>query len=493
MTQKENTYQKTSVCLPYKIVYAEVVASFAYNTAKVFGASDSTALRLRQIAEESFVFAIGEGVHHSDDEYILSMYADKEGVVIECLYKGLPLTLRKAYSTSGGNLGKDAELDSISLTMLRNMVDSISFEDCGINGWKITLRKDCVLTPLAEDEEPAMIMANEDSMYTSFATPEDAYDIAVTTYKTYGTTYCDTDFYVPDLIAQHIEDKEIVLSLTKWKDKILGIMGFVPITKYLASIDYLMVPQEYRKMGVAKKSLSHIFQNIDQLGPDAVIYGDCITSHEGSQAIIHTFIGTAFCFSAYDIPIYYGYSSTNTSRESLLFKVSPLQKPHTWNLFVPEEHIALLDDILIRINGTANIQAYNALQEEAEANCEIVDRNEFECDPRAIYLRLTRYGQDIDSVLEKCIKECLTKGILTICLAIKLNVDMPATLTQSLHKAGFFFTGFMPTMDHQWEMEYQYMAHQDFDFEKVKIFTPEDKRLMEYILKDKKLADNTQF
>lgn len=492
MTQKENTYKKTSVCLPYKIAYAEVVASFAYNTAKVFGASDPTAMQLRQIAEESFVFAIGEGVHHRDDEYILSMYADEKGVVMECLYEGLPLTLRKAYSTSGGSLNKDAELDSISLAMLRNMVDSISFEDCGINGWKITFRKDCTLTPMVEDEEPATVMANEDSIYNTFATPEDAYDIAVTTYKTYGTTYCDADFYVPDLIAQHIEDQEVVLSLTKWKDKILGILGFVPITKYLASIDYLMVPQEYRKMGAAKKCLSHIFQNINQLGPDAVIYGDCVTSHVGSQVMIQTFIGTAFCFSTHDIPIYYGYSSVNISRESLLFKVSPLLKSHTWDLFVPAEHIALFNDMLRRIKGTANIQAYNALLEEAEANCEIIDRNEFECDPRAIYLRLTRYGRDIDSALEKCMIECLSKGILTICLAIKLNVDMPATLTQSLHKAGFFFTGFMPTMDHQWEMEYQYMAHQDFDFEKVKIFTPEDKRLMEYILKDKELADNTK-
>lgn len=205
MIQKESTYQKTSVCLPYKIAYAEVVASFAYNTAKVFGASDPTAMQLRQIAEESFVFAVGEGVHHSDDEYVLSMHSDEKGVVIECLYKGLPLTLRKAYTTSGESLSKDAELDSISLTMLRNMVDSISFEDCGINGWKITLRKDCDLTPLIEDKEPAKVMADENSVYNTFATPEDAYDIAVTTYKTYGTTYYDTDFYVPDLIAQHIE------------------------------------------------------------------------------------------------------------------------------------------------------------------------------------------------------------------------------------------------------------------------------------------------
>lgn len=490
MTQKESTYQKTCVCLPYKIAYAEVVASFAYNTAKVFGASDPTAMQLRQIAEESFVFAIGEGVHHSDDEYILSMYADEEGVVMECLYKGLPLTLRKAYSTSEEGLSKNAELDSISLVMLRNMVDSISFEDCGISGWKITLRKDCALAPLVEEEEPAQVMTNEEAVYNTFATPEDAYDIAVTTYKTYGTTYYDADFYVPDLIAQHIENHDVVLSLTKWKDKILGILGFVPITKYLASLDYGMVPLEYRKMGAAKKSLLHILQNIDQLGPDAVIYGDCVTSHVGSQAIIQTFIGTAFCFSAYDIPIYYGYSSDNISRESLLFKVSPLFKPHTWDLFVPAEHIALFNDMLSRIKGTAKIQTYNAQLEEAEAHCEIVDRNEFECDPRAIYLRLIRYGRDIDSTLEKYIIESLSKGILTICLAIKLNVDMPATLTQSLHKAGFFFTGFMPTMDYQWEMEYQYIAHRDFDFEKVKIFSPEDKRLMEYILKDKELAEN---
>lgn len=491
MTQKEITYQKTSICLPYKIVYAEVVASFAYNTAKVFGASDPTAMQLRQIAEESFVFSIGEGVHHSDDEYILQMYADEEGVVMECLYKGLPLTLRKAYSTLGETLSKDAELDSISLAMLHNMVDKISFEDCGINGWKITLRKDCALTPMVEDEEPAKVMANEDSVYNTFATPEDAYDIAVTTYKTYGTSYCDADFYVPDLIAQRVEDQEIVLSLTKWKDKILGIVGFVPITKYLASLDYGMVPQEYRKMGAAKRSLSHIFQNIDQLGPDAVIYSDCVTSHVGSQAMMQSFIGTAFCFSAYDIPIYYGYSLANNSRESLLFKVSPLLKLHTWDIFAPAEHISLFNDMLSRIKGTANIQAYNAPLEETGTNCEIIDRNEFECDPRAIYLRLTRYGRDFDSVLEKCIIECLSKGILTICLAVKLNVDMPSTLTQSLHKAGFFFTGFMPTMDHQWEMEYQYMAHQDFDIEKVKIFSPEDKQLMEYILKDKELANNT--
>lgn len=491
MIQKESTYQKTSVCLPYKIAYAEVVASFAYNTAKVFGASDPTAMQLRQIAEESFVFAVGEGVHHSDDEYVLSMYSDEKGVVIECLYKGLPLTLRKAYTTSGESLSKDAELDSISLTMLRNMVDSISFEDCGINGWKITLRKDCDLTPLIEDKEPAKAMADENSVYNTFATPEDAYDIAVTTYKTYGTTYYDADFYVPDLIAQHIENQEVVLSLTKWKEKIIGMLGFVPITRYLASIDYGMVPMEYRKMGAGKKSLSHILQNIEQLGPDAVIYCDCVTSHIGSQALMQSFIGTSFCFSAYDIPIYYGYSSANNSRESLLFKISPLQKSHTWDLFVPVEHISLFNDLLSRLKCTANIQAYNSLPEEAEANSEIVDRNEFECDPRAKYLRLTHCGRDIDSALEKCIIECLSNGILTICLAIKLNVNMPASLTQSLHKAGFFFTGFLPTMDHQWEIEYQYMAHQNFDYEKVKIFSPEDKRLMEYILKDRELADNT--
>lgn len=491
MNEKNNTELKAHIRLPYRSEYSEVAASFAYTTAKAFGADDKALFKARRIAEESFVFALGEGVHQYDDQFKLTMSAQEDGILFECYYRGLPLTLRDSFALSCNQLDEDSALDTISLTLLRGITNGISFENCGKNGWKILLKQNCKLHQEKRFEEKKATDVDETHITTAFATPEDAYDIAIVTYQTYGTSYSDSEFYVPELIAKHIENRDVFLSLTKLDNHIIAIAGLVPISQYLSSFDYYMSPPDCRKIKGILYATSFLQDNLDKIAPDSLFYSDCVTSHVKSQALKKHDVGTMISFSVYDMPIYYGFGRDNNMRESLIFKIASLNHAHHWKLFVTGEHAELLNKIITRINGSAEINAYSLKPEETPECCDITERNEFESDPRTLYLRLHSPGQDFDKALRQCINNSVKKGILTIILAIKLNQNLPATLSQSLHRVGFFFTGFMPTTDHQWEMVYQYMVPHGFDFDKLRIFSPEDKLLMEYILKDKGIADNT--
>lgn len=471
-------------------MYSQVVTGFAHNAALSFGMGSPDISTLELIAEECFVYSV-RGADNCIDEtmFSLSVVPDPEGVLVECRYTGMPLQLRKSFAVIHSQLHEDSDIDDISIFLLKSLTDDIQFINQEKDGWMIRILKRCEThLPLHTATKNELVVSEE--LEIRYATPSDAQDIAELTFHTYGVTFGDRAFYNPDQIKTMIANNKVVLHLAIWKGKVVGMGGLLKISDHLYEECLLMVSPAYRQSNINLKVISSIILDFEKNISDAVRYSDCVTSHIRSQAIHRHYIGTCISLSAYEAPQYAGLEGIEQQRESLVFLIAGLANPYHWHLYAPSEHIDLLTGIITDIGGTSDVTPYSG-DCTAGIDSVISSRSEFEGDPKTKYLLLETCGENLIQRLRQLTRDFVKEGVLAVNLAINLGKPMPADITDSLHKAGYFFTGFMPSSDHGWEMIYEYMTPQAFNFSNVHLLHQRSKDLMDYILRDKEIAENT--
>ena len=324
-----------------------------------------------------------------------------------------------------------------------------------------------------------------------YAVPSDARAIAELTYHNYGVTYPNRNLYKPELVSTMIESDDMYAYLALWRGKLIGMVGLNELSKHLYEFGLYMVSPAYRQTNAHFMLYSAMLQDFAVNHSDGIIYAGCVTSHVRSQAVGRNHTGTCLTFSAYDAPQYANINQGHQQRETLLFMVGRLVKPYKWHLYAPSEHAALLEDIITYLGGTAELTAYTD-EYRTETQSIITSRPELESDPRTKYLLLETCGKDIIPQLKLLTRGFVRKGALAVNIAINLSKPMPADITVSLHRVGYFFAGFMPTTDHSWEMVYEYMTPQAFDFSNIRILLRKSRELLEYVLRDKEIAEETE-
>ena len=321
-----------------------------------------------------------------------------------------------------------------------------------------------------------------------YAACTDASSIVELTLATYGKSYARREFYDADKIAWLITEGYVQIGLAVWKDKIVSMGGLIRRSDYLYESGLAMTPPIYSHSTAIFKIYTYIMEQFHRECSEALLFADCVTSHVRSQALLRYWIACSISFSAYHKPNFSGIKVEGTQRESLLYLVEPFIKQSHWTLYAPSEHVELLSGIITQLGGTADISPLKGDTPDA-GHTTFTQRIEHEKDAGACDFSLDTCGKDFNEQLKCLTNDAVKHGALAISIAVNLSKGMPERICEDFHRAGYFFTGFLPTIDHSWEMVYQYIIPGTIDFTKINILAPKNKTLLTYIQKDKEVAE----
>jgi len=486
---------QVKITLPNDIDYLNIAIHAVSEMGRLMGFKTNDILKLELGTEEAVSNVIEHAFNESEDA-TFDVILDPQPMGLKVIIKemGVPFDPAQIHEYHPETLEQDLSVRGLGTYLMKQFLDEVSFHNLGKQGKETHLFKHLHGRPIhqlinkghlekVEKEKEAKRLPKDSVHFTiRRMKPEEAIDVSICAYSSYGYTYVHEDMYYPDRVRELnktndlisfvavIEDGEIIAhgALESEEDKKVWQMGAAftkPRYRGQGCLNHLALA---RLQEAKKREFTGVFAR-------------CITTHPFSQksslkrGLCETAIHVSFGISR----IYKNIEQKKVQRESVAILFKYIFPPKELVIFPPEHHKVMIADIYSALGLSPEIRSGNKNQEP--------DLDESIIDVKANHLSLAghiivrAFGKNIVPEVHKSLKGLCYDRIETIYLHLKLTDPLTATYTSPLEDLGFFFSGVIPGSEGRDELIFQYLNNHVIDYDQLKLASEFGQKLLEYI------------
>jgi hypothetical protein len=274
--------------------------------------------------------------------------------------------------------------------------------------------------------------------------PEEAVQVSQLMYKTYGSSYFNSDVYYPDRVAAMNEKGETLSFVAVGADG--KLVGHYALERNqpgpVAEGGQAVVDPAHRGRKLLERMKTAGIEEAKRLGLVGM-YGDAVTVHTFSQKTNIEHGAHLACANIGISPrseTFRGIGAeTQPQRVTCLLYFLWLQPPPATTVFVPDHHREAVEKLYRNIGCPVNFGEEKPPEGMGEFSIKLDKRG------ATAFLRVNRIGQDT-AVSIRHAKRSLTEQSHAEALFAELPLNQPAlpALVRSLEKEGFSFAGITP-------------------------------------------------
>ena len=467
--------------IPYKLEFANVVASFIEEVGVTYGADDDEKRQLRLIGEEAFSLIIG-GIPDQEftEMFHLHCVEMEDKISFQFSNHGRPMDVREIRDFTIEDA--DGTADGLSLSLLRGYTDELIFRNLGNEGWELVINfriKDFQRIMRRADiirDQPPSDQMQDYSIRKSGV--DDIPGIINLVYNTYRYSYVKSYAYSKELFKEALESGKIFSMIVVSKSgKIIGHNAIIFDSPRLGEVGMAMVDPAYRRSRAFFSLIRTMREEVLQTNPELILYIKAVTSHKSSQAFMVNFSPSLLQVSVYKHASFIGIQGEVNPRESLIFGFTSIStNPVIPTIYIPREHQEIIKAILAdgRIQCNLEINAGKLVNEDSQISVQKDTTSQH------AFLNCDLIGKDFGKVLRQQTKSLQQEGILTIYAVVHTHQNQEGDLDGMLFHNGYFFSGIKPDKQGGWELFYTNLLHQKFNFDNIQLFNPKAVALCNY-------------
>jgi len=466
----------------YDINALQIIKSFVSESAKYYGADEKESFDLTLATEEAVSHIIENYPPNRNDIFEISSNYDDIFFRVIFNNKGLPVD--KDHVPEYDLKNPNNTIDGLKFFLMKKLTDNFYFENKGNLGWQTVIEKKLKSPKQIIKEDVDLEYIKREKLNIELATPDDAYGITKLAYYTYSYSYAKNIFYYPDLLAEEINNENIISYIAKnTQNEIIAHVAIIK-SKYssdIAESSAMMVAPKYRKSIAILKLLNVNHKDLtDMVFGFKMFCGNMVTAHEKAQRVVTPYglRPFAFKFSIHPSTELIAIDKDTTQRDTNLYCLSVLDKNiNKVKIFLPEKHKNISKKMLDNIDFPADISSESYSYEELNSEIKINrTKNDLLSE---IYVK--QFGKDLYNKLRKTIKDLSAEGYRTIHLKVPAFNPLPETIEYELNGLEFFFSGIIAESVNDWYILYTLLINQKFNFGKVIAYSDIAKELLNYV------------
>lgn len=476
-----------SLKVSYKTQWLGTLCAFVTETAQALGAEESERSALHLAAEETAMHIL-EAIPHDEleDAFEVTCVPHRDGVEYVFRNIGPPINV-EALPDYDENAPEDS-IEGLRLFLARKMVDRLEFVNLGRDGWRTTIFKQLqsVHSEVADwvPDDESLEGVKPESVTTTLASPEDAFDIVQMAYMNYRYSYAKEAFYYAEKLEVELREKRIFSFIARAESgPIVGHFAFIRNLEHptVMEVGAVMVRPEYRRSRGLLSLIKAVMRYRDEsIGEVQLFMSNLVTAHAQSQKLAMTMRmkPMALNLSTHPRARFLGFES-GSGRESNLYAVGIREQPAPAVVFVPEVHFDLATTLFGHLGIAAEVKVGRAESTDTGTHWQS------SIDEQAQYgvLRADNFGEDFFNDLRAEALVLSQNKVDTLALRLPAWVPQPADLDDELRKQGFFFCGFVFKDSTHWQVLYTRLTHQRFSFDDVEVYGSEAEALKAYVKK----------
>ncbi|OGV39887.1 MAG: hypothetical protein A2020_15825 [Lentisphaerae bacterium GWF2_45_14] len=466
----------SAIEIPYDLRLMLVALEWTTELADLAGSARKESDALRLALDETLTFLINSYPDAEVWEQIrIEFVLLTDGMIkIAVTNAGPPVHLNKIpqYNPQAPS---ESEIDGLWYFLACKAVDDLSFENRGLDGWRVVIRKRLAVASF-EVKMPiktAEVAADRKTPFiTRLATPEDAGELVDLTYDTYRYSYPGEAFYHETKLRDLLTKGEIISLVVESDGVIVGNSSFAiprqtPRCAYSCS---LMIKPAFRQ----SKAIIYLLKEIDRYIASGTMdvdmcYGATVTTHMGSQKVgARTgFSPLALHLAVCIVVDFRGMKLAATERETLVICVRFTHPPELEAIYLPKRHHAVMAGLVTQVGFNCPLSAEEALPAAEQTQFNVEEDNI----EHSAYLMITELGQDWTTRLQKKVFALKAKGMLTIIILIPAWHPVPPGLDMEMGRLNAVFSGLKPVSAKECYIVYSALSG-PVDFDRILLLDP---------------------
>lgn len=461
-----------------------VALDWAVGLAALAGGAQKEANALRLALDETLTFLINSYPDAEIWEQVLLEFSLHDDGMAEVIVTnaGPPVHLSRIPQYAPQTPDED-DIDGLWYFLACQAADELTFQNHGMDGWRVVIRKKLTGTPFERRKSKAVANAipiRKTPFITRLASPEDAAGLVDLTYDTYRYSYPSNAFYHESQLRELLATGGIISLVVESDGVIAGNSSFIiaPQTPRCAYSCSLMIKPAFRQSQAIIHLLREIDRHLDSGAMDVDLsYGATVTTHTGSQKAGARigFKPLAMHLSVCVAVDFRGMKSASAERETFVICVRFIKAPSLTTVYLPERHHGVMSGLLVQAGFQCPLSA--------EESVPVVKNSLFNVEEDDIehcaYITITELGQDWAARLRKKVFALNAKSILTVIILIPAWHPVPPNLDREMGYFNAIFNGLKPVSAGESYLVYSALSG-PVDFDRILLFDPLAHELKEH-------------
>lgn len=440
-------------------------------------------------------YAFDDGREEGELEMTVQLKATLLKVQVTC--RGLPFDLSMVPNYQPD---ADAEEASLSVLLLKHMVDRYHLYNEGKNGYRIELEWLKPLTHVSaiEDDTPAPgpgAAAREPAPIAGIRPlkEEEALALARLVYRSYGYSYVSEYLYYPERIVARMREG----MLCSWvavseNGELAGHAALMRSGPDATAVEWgiAVVDPRWRGLGLLSEISAELMKYAAGT-PARVVFVHSVTNHPYTQR-------SALQLGMEHTALLLGYAPSSLQfrhiherllqRESTFIGIRLLKPLPEQPVHLPDRHAEILNQLAqgagVRLIGSAERHCAARMPWNSTFDSMI------EPAVNVAYMNLTRIGADLEAALAHERRRLCREKVDVIYLNIDLTDIAAADAVDIAEAQGFFLAGLTPMQPWPYTLTLQYLNNLDFDFDAIQAVGDQAQRLKQYVERElRRIAD----
>ena len=480
----------TMLKLPASKKYLGFALDYFENVLKSSGLDDKDILKMRLATEESSLNVIEHAFDPDEDGKFNIIYTRRPyQVVIKVHDKGLPTDFQAALNEKGEGLG---------IRLMKGVTDEVRFLNLGRDGKQVELIKNLpyknISETLSEDEKQKIDKMDKSriefpKIKLRFMRSDEASTMARCVYRSYGYSYSLDFIYFPDKIKENLESGIVKSVVCVDEDnEIVGhlALNFEHQGAKVGETGQAVVDPRYRGHSLFKKMKQFMVDYAIESGMFG-IYSEAVTAHpftqKGNLALGARETGFLICYvpATVDFKKIQNEDSVPLRQSAVLFYLKTNEEPERV-CYPPARHKEMITKIYDRSELNRILKTAKPQQITEDVSKFHIKLSE---DAKRAFIRIIKYGKDIEHAISFHFKDFCTKKIELIFIDLPLSDPITAEIYEMLEDMGFFFTGIIPEFENGDVVRFEYLNNVVVKPEIISRVSDFVKELFDYIMKER--------
>ncbi len=495
MTKPSTLANTVSLRLPPDLKLLPLLVHTVIEAAKHDGFTDSQAAKIGLAAEEAASNVVKHALPQDDEDNRFEVDIEFTDLGLGIIFKerGVPFDPSLIADYDPAHPG--AEAKGLGVYLMRKLMDKVQFKNLGWEGKETrlfkyrasqrvgdTLTGDQHLEVERQRDEPA-VPAGSVPFYIRRMNPEEAVEVSINAFMSYGYTYPYENIYHPDRVRELNARDELIsfLAVSEDNDEVMGHAALIPTPNDPKTGEYgvAFVKPRFRGHGCLKRLSAQRLAEAKLRGMVGLLVQG-VTTHPFSQkpAVKKGFAETALQLSYAHPESFRGIEQVGSQRESLIVLYRYLEAPAELALYTPKCHADFIQNTYRRL-GVELVRKevdVDFLLPERHTRIEVNTK-----DYNSASITVRDAGQDALVGVASALHSLCNERVETIYLHLRMSDPATALLTSEFQALGFFYCGVIPGSVGCDELVLQYLNNQTLDLGRLKFASDSGRNLLAYI------------
>lgn len=499
--------ERSQMVIPIDLKYLEIASQYTGSVAEKFGLNEQAVKEIRRATEQTLSWVIDYSFEETDRGFIdISCEIVPEGFKITLKDKGLPLNPSQPdpsktdpFKTDPAGIKKETPNGLSDSLLPKTEMDEIRFNNLGPKGKEIVLIKHSKQSRITDHYQACELNFYDDAKINQTPVvkihytvrplePGEEIEVSKCIYQGYGYTYPYEHVYYPEKLIELNKSNMLFSVVAATQDnEIAGhcALRYDHTDRGVGEIGLGVVKPKFRAQGCFERMVAFLLEKAkaDRL---LGIYVQAVTVHTYSQQVAaHYKMVECAAFLAY-LPAavtFKGVKKKLLQRDSVMASFIYFNPPPTpWDIYPPAKHKAMIQSLYDQLKMTPHIKNPPDSGRKDVAGPSGVQINIMKSIDFA-RIKIETYGQGIVDETRKIIRDLCLKKIEVINVYINLSHPFTPYFSEKIEEMGCFFAGLLPGAMPGKEdaLIFQYLNNVEMDYEKIKLNSPQAKRLLDYI------------